>query len=167
MQGDGLSAVLQCLFSCHFQAAAARHLHPQEKDAFNIIFIGVGRAICSNQQFCTVKIGGAHRYQLDLAGPLGQLGRFALLCGENGCLVVGGCLPLFKSNGTRGAFRQAAAKTVTVIFTGKSGLSVYYVDRTLMTGSGAGTAAVAFLSVNFDDFSYPSCTFLLIFSTVS
>ena len=36
--------------------------------------IGVGRAVCRDEQLCPVEVGRVHGHELDLAGPLAQLG---------------------------------------------------------------------------------------------
>ena len=104
--------------------------------------VSVGRAVGSDQQVCTVKVGCAHRNQLDLTGPLRQLtsdrralylyvwltldgfchgagagtrglcGLF-LLSGKHGTLVIGGCFTLFKGNSARGTGGQAIARSIS------------------------------------------------------
>ena len=155
-------------------------------ELFVHIGVGVGGAVGCDQELCPVKIGGVHRHQLDLAGPLAQLrrlccgggsrcaflpaelahgaaraaveGRFCGLCGlfllvfQHGLLVVGGCLTLFKGDGTGGAAGQAVAKAVAVVVPHELCLAVHQTDGTLVAGGDAGPAAVAFFFVYMNDF---------------
>ena len=52
-------------------AADQRHFAPHE--LLMDIGIGIRRAVCRHQKLGPCKVGGVHRHQLDLAGPLGQL----------------------------------------------------------------------------------------------
>ena len=155
-------------------------------ELFVHIGVGVGGAVGCDQELCPVKIGGVHRHQLDLAGPLAQLrrlcggggsrcaflpaelahgaaraaveGRFCSLCRlfllvfQHGLLVVGGCLALFKGDGTGGAAGQAVAKAVAVVVPHELCLTVHQTDGTLVAGGDTGPAAVAFFFVYMNDF---------------
>ena len=155
-------------------------------ELFVHIGVGVGGAVGCDQELCPVKIGGVHRHQLDLAGPLAQLrrlccgggsrcaflpaelahgaaraaveGRFCGLCRlfllvfQHGLLVVGGCLALFKGDGTGGAAGQAVAKPVAVIVPHEFGLAVDQADGPFVAGRDTRAAAIALFLVYVNDF---------------
>ena len=92
---------------------------------------------------------------------LGGSGLF-LLVFQHGLLVIGGCLALFKGDGTGGAAGQAVAEAVAVVVAHKLGLSVHEADGTLMAGSDTGTTAIAFFFVYMNDFTYHIHTLLFL-----
>ena len=77
-----------------------------------------------------------------------------LLIGQHRLLVIGGCLPLHKGDGPGGTGRQTVPQPVAVVVPHQLGLALYHGDGPLMTGLGAGAAAVAFLPVDFNDPSF-------------
>ena len=92
---------------------------------------------------------------------LGGSGLF-LLVFQHGLLVVGGCLALFKGDGTGGASGQAVAKAVAVIVPDQLCFSVYDGDRALVARLRTQAAARAGRLVDFDDRPFhvcPSCCF--------
>ena len=143
--------------------------------------VGVGGAVRRHQELGPVEVGGLHRHQPDLAGPLGQLalrlGRrlrlpgglrpveeprplpwaavevltLGLLRRLDGGLVIGRGLPLHKGDGPGGAGGQAVPQPVAVVVPQQLGLPVHHADGTLVAGVGAGAAAVAFFLVNMND----------------
>ena len=148
--------------------------------------IGIGRTVRSDQQIRTVKIGGIHRDQLDLTGPLAQLGHrrfvrgglllfrhklpqplpgasaglFRLLVGLHRLFIIGGSLPLHKGNGSGGTCRKAVAQAITVIVPHQLGLTVYHADGALMAGRSTGAAAIALFCINMNDpTNHSSCSF--------
>ena len=82
-----------------------------------------------------------------MEGRFCGLCRLFLLVFQHGLLVVGGCLALFKGDGTGGAAGQAVAKAVAVVVPHELCLAVHQTDGTLVAGGDAGTAAVAFFFV--------------------
>ena len=64
------------------------------------------------------------------------------------------CLPLHKGDGPGGTGRQTVPQPVAVVVPHQLGLALYHGDGPLMTGLGAGAAAVAFLPVDFNDPSF-------------
>ena len=104
--------------------------------------IGIGGAVGGDEQLGTVKIGRVHRHQLDLAGPLRQLG--LQRCSGSGC----GCLlPVELAHG---AARAAVEGRGGRLFGGsrclfllvlQHGLLVVGSGFTLGEGDGTGGAA--------------------------
>ena len=92
-----------------------------------------------------------------LAGRTGATaGKRRFLCflrSQHSGFIVGGCLPLFKGNSIHGASRQAIAQTVAVVLPEQLCFAGYNANGTLVAGSGAQTAAVAFLFIDGNDSS--------------
>ena len=76
---------------------------------------------------------------------------FPLLIFHDGLLVVCRRLPLHKGNGPGGAGGQAVAQPVAVVVPHEPRLAIRHGDGALVTGGGAGTAAVAFFLIDLDD----------------
>jgi len=76
---------------------------------------------------------------------------FTLFVFHDGLLVIGRRLPLYKGDGPGGAGGQAVAQTVAVIVPHEPRLAVHHGDGALVTGGGAGAAAVAFFLIDLDD----------------
>ena len=68
--------------------------------------------------------------------------------------VVGGGLPLHKSDGAGGADRQAVPQPIAVVVPHKLGFALHHGDGALVAGGGAQAAAVAFFLVDVDDFPF-------------
>ena len=87
---------------------------------------------------------------------------FPLLIFHDGLLVIGRRLPLYKGDGPGGAGGQAVTQAVAVIVPHEPRLAVHHGDGALVTGGGAGAAAVAFILIDFNDPSFhvqSSCCF--------
>lgn len=145
------------------------------------ISVGICGTVCRNENVSILKVRRSHAGKLDLHRPLGKLagtdcpgcrlsvlhllGTHSRASGErlcfrqflrtlNGCLVICRRLSLFKRNRIHGTRRQAIAQPVTEMLPHQNCLAVNDVDCTLVASLCTGTAAVAFVPVNVDDFSY-------------
>ena len=83
---------------------------------------------------------------------------FRLLCSKYRSFIVGWCLPLFKGNSIQGASRQAIAQAVAVVLPEQLCFASYNANGTLVAGSSAQTAAVAFFFIDGNDSSDHSNT---------
>ena len=79
---------------------------------------------------------------------------FGQLGGGHRFFVKGGSFPLHKGDGVGGAVGQAVAQAVAVVVPQQDGLAVYHADGALLTGIGAGAAAVAAVAVDFNNSPY-------------
>ena len=71
------------------------------------------------------------------------------------CLFIIRCrFALHKGNRGSGAGRQAIAQTIAVVIAHQLRLSVYHSDCAFVTSGGTGTAAIAFILINFNDSSF-------------
>jgi hypothetical protein len=78
-------------------------------------------------------------------------------------LVICRRLAFFETDGPCGARGEAIAEAVAVIVAQKLCLSVRHADRPFMAGFGAKAAAVAFIFIDFDNFSDHGYSNLLAF----
>ena len=74
-----------------------------------------------------------------------------LLIFHDGLLVIGRRLPLHKGDRPGGTGGQAVAQPIAVIVPHELCLAIHHGDGALVTGGGAGTAAVAFFLIDLDD----------------
>ena len=90
------------------------------------------------------------------------LPHFPLLILHDGFFIVGRRFPLHKGDGPGGAGGQAVAQTVAVVVPHEPGLAVHHGDGALVTGIGAGAAAVALIFIDLDDPSFHLIALLLL-----
>ena len=69
-------------------------------------------------------------------------------------MIIGFRLALHKMDCICRAGRKAVPQSVTVIISQELRLPVHHADRTLVAGSGAGSASVAFFLINLYDLAY-------------
>ena len=83
-----------------------------------------------------------------------------LLIRQYRLLVIGRRLALHKGDGTGGTGRKVVAQTVAVVVPHQFRFPVHHGDGSLVAGLGAGAAAVAFISIDFNDSSFHDSTSL-------
>ena len=153
------------------QLGTANYSH-MVTDKFRMeIAIGIGSAICGNQQVTALEIRCVGCHQLELHRPHGQLagnlacGRFR--SGRHGmhagtrtsgllplCHMLLDCLRIIgqgflfdKGNGTGGTVGQAVSQSVTIILPQQDSLAVFQPDCPLMARMDTQSAAVAFFLI--------------------
>ena len=122
-------------------------LHRPLGQAAGLLGRGSGRAVRGSD---------VHGAGAGTSAAAGRGGADQLLCfvGQNGGLVIGSGLPLHEGDGTGGTGGQAVAQPVAVVVAHELSLAVDHGDSALVTGVGAGAAAVAFFLIYFDDASF-------------
>lgn len=112
-----------------------------------------GGAIGGNQK-TSVKTIRLWRRELDLHGPVFQHALFREFICVSGGLAVRYSFPFLKAYRAGGTMRQTVAQPVTIIVTDKSCFAVCYLYRALMACVGTKSATLAFIPVNFYNFSF-------------
>ena len=75
--------------------------------------------------------------------------------------IISGGFALHKGDSAGGAMGQAVAEAIAVVIPHQFGLTVDHGDSTFVAGIGAGTAAVAFIGIDLDNFAnHRGCSFL-------
>ena len=91
---------------------------------------------------------------------LGGCGFLALVF-LHSLFIISGGFALHKGDSAGGAMGQAVAEAIAVVIPHQFGLAVDHGDSTFVAGIGAGTAAVAFIGIDLDNFAnHRGCSFL-------
>ena len=91
---------------------------------------------------------------------LGGCGFLALVF-LHSLFIISGGFALHKGDSAGGAMGQAVAEAIAVVIPHQFGLTVDHGDSTFVAGIGAGTAAVAFIGIDLDNFAnHRGCSFL-------
>lgn len=81
--------------------------------------------------------------------------------------IISGGFALHKGDSAGGAMGQAVAEAIAVVIPHQFGLAVDHGDSTFVAGIGAGTAAVAFIGIDLDNFAnHRGCSFSAPFNAV-
>ena len=91
---------------------------------------------------------------------LGGCGFLALVF-LHSLFIISGGFALHKGDSAGGAMGQAVAEAIAVVIPHQFGLAVDHGDSTFVAGIGTGTAAVAFIGIDLDNFAnHRGCSFL-------